>query len=492
MSTDYLKTDFRLPENSAHGRLQGSLQPPAYRTISYRTVTPLAMICDALLIFSTSVLSGAIYNFAINGVIGDVTTHVGFAAVVAALFIAWGKIREVYTLTALLNFKSQIRMIAITWPLVFLFLTAIGFVMKVGGHFSRGTVLCFATSGLVALIAARAGWRIFLADGLAVRRFSNRRVGLIAEQEFVEEPGLLGMLARHGLQPVQQFILSADRNNTKQHEKVIAQAVSSLRGSDVEEVVVAADLDHWPDLSGLLSELRVLPLPVHLVPAGQMAELFRLPSHAIGENVTIELQRGPRTLFERAVKRISDLVIASIALVALMPLFLMTAVAIKLDSPGPIIFRQWRRGFNGRPFQILKFRTMSVLEDGENIVQAEPNDVRITPIGSWLRRTSIDELPQLINVLQGNMSAVGPRPHAMAHDNQFDKIVGNYAYRHHVKPGLTGWAQVHGYRGQTPTVWDVEQRIKLDLWYIDNWNLALDLKILFMTATELLFGKNAY
>ena len=300
------------------------------------------------------------------------------------------------------------------------------------------------------------------------------------------------MLARHGLQPVQQFFLSADHNDTKLQQKIIAQAISSLRGSDVEEVVVAADLEHWPDLSVLLSELRVLPLPVNLVPAGPMSELFKLPSHTIGETVTIELQRGPRTLFERAAKRVSDLVIASIALVALMPLFLMTAVAIKLDSPGPIIFRQRRRGFNGRPFQIFKFRTMSVLEDGENIVQAEPNDVRITSVGSWLRRTSIDELPQLINVLQGSMSAVGPRPHAMAHDNKFDKIVGNYAYRHHVKPGLTGWAQVHGYRGQTPTVWDVEQRIKLDLWYIDNWNLAVDLKILFMTASELLLGKNAY
>ena len=492
MSTDYLKTDFRASKQLAHAQLQVAPQLPTYRTISYRSVTPVAMMCDALLIFATSVLSGAIYNYAINDVIGDITIHVGFAAVVAALFIAVGKIYEIYTLSALLSFKSQIRTVAITWALVFLFLTAIGFVMKVGASFSRGTVLCFATSGLVALIVARVGWRIYLADGLAVRRFSNRKVGLIAEQAFVDEPGLFGMLARHGLQPVQQFILPTDRNNTKHQQEVIEQAVASLHGSHVEEVVVAADLEHWPELSGLLSELRVLPLPVNLVPVGPMSELFKFPSHTIGENVTIELQRGPRTLAERAVKRVSDLVIASIALVALMPLFMMTAIAIKLDSPGPIIFRQRRRGFNGRPFQILKFRTMSVLEDGDNIVQAELNDVRITPIGRWLRRTSIDELPQLINVLQGSMSAVGPRPHAMAHDNKFNEIVANYAYRHHVKPGLTGWAQVHGYRGQTPTVWDVEQRIKLDLWYIDNWNLAVDLKILFMTAAELLFGKNAY
>jgi len=492
MSTDYLKTDFRVPENSAHGQLQGSLQLPAYRTISYRTVVPLAITCDALLIFSTGMLSSVLYNLVVNDYIGHVGKSFGFAAVIAVLFIALVKSQNSYKLSELLNFKSQIRTVTITWSLVFLFLTASAFVMKMGESFSRGTVLCFAASGLVALIAARVGWRIFLADGLAVSRFSNRKVGLIAERAIVDEPGLLETLARHGIQPIQKFVLPADRNNTKYQQKVVAQAIASLRGSDVEEVVVAADLEHWPELSGLLSELRVLPLPVNLVPAGQMSELFKLPAHTIGETVTIELQRGPRSLFERTVKRVSDFVIASIALVALMPLFTMTAIAIKLDSPGPVIFRQRRRGFNGRPFQILKFRTMSVMEDGENIVQAAPNDARITLIGSWLRRTSIDELPQLINVLQGNMSAVGPRPHAMAHDNEFDKIVGNYAYRHHVKPGLTGWAQVHGYRGQTPTVWDVEQRVKLDLWYIDNWTLALDLKILFMTTTELLFGENAY
>jgi len=492
MSTDYLKAEFRSPENFAYAPPQGTLQRPAHRTISYRTVVPLAIACDTLLIFSTGMLSGVLYNFVVNDYLDYGTKYFGFAAVVAALFIALLKSHGGYKLTALLNSKSQIRTVTITWSLVFLFLTAIAFIMKMGESFSRGTVVCFATSGLVALIAARGGWRIFLADGLAVSRFSNRKVGLITDQIIADDPGLLETLVRHGLQPVQHFVLPANHNHTKRQRAVIAQAISSVRGSDVEEIVVAADLQHWPELSDLLSDLRVLPLPVNLVPAGQLSELFKLPSHTIGETVTIELQRGPRTLLERAIKRISDLIIASIALIALIPLFTMTAIAIKLDSPGPIIFRQRRRGFNGRPFQILKFRTMSVLEDDENIVQATPNDIRITPIGNWLRRTSIDELPQLINVLQGSMSVVGPRPHAMAHDSKFDKVVGNYAYRHHVKPGLTGWAQVHGNRGQTPTLWDIEQRIKLDLWYIDNWNLSVDLKILFMTATELITGKNAY
>jgi putative colanic acid biosynthesis UDP-glucose lipid carrier transferase len=135
---------------------------------------------------------------------------------------------------------------------------------------------------------------------------------------------------------------------------------------------------------------------------------------------------------------------------------------------------------------------MRVLEDGDTIIQAKFNDNRVTRVGNWLRRTSIDELPQLFNVLQGNMSIVGPRPHAVAHDGQFDKLVGNYAYRHHVNPGLTGWAQVNGYRGELRTVGDIEQRVKFDLWYIDNWNLALDLKIIMMTLVEIVRGENAY
>jgi exopolysaccharide biosynthesis polyprenyl glycosylphosphotransferase len=204
------------------------------------------------------------------------------------------------------------------------------------------------------------------------------------------------------------------------------------------------------------------------------------------------MQHGPRTWSQRFIKRVFDIVLGSIALLAFMPLFLITAIGIKIDSPGPILFRQRRRGFNGRPFQIFKFRTMYVQEDGDNIVAAQRNDARVTRIGNWLRRTSIDELPQLLNVLRGTMSIVGPRPHALAHDNEFENLLDKYAYRHHVKPGLTGWAQVNGYRGEMRTIADIEERVKYDLWYIDNWSLATDIRILFMTVTEVVDGKNAY
>jgi undecaprenyl-phosphate galactose phosphotransferase/putative colanic acid biosynthesis UDP-glucose lipid carrier transferase len=157
-----------------------------------------------------------------------------------------------------------------------------------------------------------------------------------------------------------------------------------------------------------------------------------------------------------------------------------------------VIFRQSRKGFNGRQFVMLKFRTMTVQEDGEAVVQATRQDARITSIGKLLRAASIDELPQLFNVLRGEMSLIGPRPHAVAHDNYFEKVLEDYAFRHHVKPGMTGWAQAHGLRGATPTVEMISQRVEMDLWYINNWSLWLDLQILIKTFVEVLRKRNAY
>jgi undecaprenyl-phosphate galactose phosphotransferase/putative colanic acid biosynthesis UDP-glucose lipid carrier transferase len=183
-----------------------------------------------------------------------------------------------------------------------------------------------------------------------------------------------------------------------------------------------------------------------------------------------------------------DLFGASLALVTFAPIMLAAAIAVKASSKGPVLFRQTRNGFNGQAFRIFKFRTMRAREDGVKIVQARKNDPRVTAVGRWLRGTSIDELPQLINVLKGEMSLVGPRPHAAAHNSQYEQIIGNYAFRHHVKPGITGWAQVKGYRGETRALELMEKRIEHDLWYINNWSFWLDVSILLRTAL-VIFGR---
>jgi putative colanic acid biosynthesis UDP-glucose lipid carrier transferase len=183
---------------------------------------------------------------------------------------------------------------------------------------------------------------------------------------------------------------------------------------------------------------------------------------------------------------------AALGLLLLSPLLALVALLIKFDSPGPVLFRQTRLGFNGRPFKIFKFRTMNVLEDGAGLRQATPVDERTTSFGRWLRRMSIDELPQLFNVLKGDMSIVGPRPHAVAHDEQFERLISHYAYRRRMKPGITGFAQVNGYRGGTPKPNLMESRVKLDILYIENWSIWLDISIVARTLVEVVRGNNAY
>jgi Undecaprenyl-phosphate glucose phosphotransferase len=265
-----------------------------------------------------------------------------------------------------------------------------------------------------------------------------------------------------------------------------------VHGSDIDEIYIAADWRHWSGIKTLLVVLRGVPLPVHLWPDKTVSKILNYSAIGAGGKPIIELQRGPLSIGERHLKRSLDLILSTLALFLLSHLLLLVAIGIRLESPGPIFFQQKRRGFNGRTFSIVKFRTMHVLEDGQVVAQATENDVRVTRIGRFLRRSSIDELPQLFNVLRGEMSLVGPRPHAVAHDDYYAQLIRRYAYRQHTKPGITGWAQVNGLRGETSTIDRMEQRVEHDLWYIANWSIWLDLWILVRTGLELLRSRNAY
>jgi exopolysaccharide biosynthesis polyprenyl glycosylphosphotransferase len=206
----------------------------------------------------------------------------------------------------------------------------------------------------------------------------------------------------------------------------------------------------------------------------------------------VEAPARPRAA-ELWAKSVLDVVLAALGLVVLSSLLFLLALAIRLDSTGPALFRQTRTGLNGKPFRIYKFRTMTVQEDGAVVQQARRGDTRLTRIGRILRQTSLDELPQLLNVIWGEMSLVGPRPHALAHDEHYGREIPDYVGRFAVKPGLTGWAQVNGLRGETPTVADMRRRVELDLWYIQNRTLALDLTILARTVVdEITRRTNAY
>jgi putative colanic acid biosynthesis UDP-glucose lipid carrier transferase len=198
--------------------------------------------------------------------------------------------------------------------------------------------------------------------------------------------------------------------------------------------------------------------------------------------------RGPNC----TIKRIFDFVVAMTALVALLPLLVVVAIAVTVDTPGPVFFLQWRGGRNGRRFRIVKFRTMTCMEDGVEVCQARPGDARVTRVGRALRRYSIDELPQLFNVLRGEMSLVGPRPHALVHDSIYSRSIAGYADRQLVKPGMTGWAQVNGCRGETRDLTAMERRVERDLEYIQNWSLRFDLQVIARTVRELFRPNKVY
>jgi putative colanic acid biosynthesis UDP-glucose lipid carrier transferase len=461
--------------------------------IHYDSVEPLAIVADLATIVLASVFSGLLYHlFQESGTPLDVGKSLGSAILVSALFISLMKIRGMYRPAELLVLRNQIRAICLTWVSVFLLLAGTVFALKIGAEISRGTSMLFAMFGLIALIVHRRVLRNLLAIGLAGRRFSGRNIVLITDHSKEGETSLTQTLTGLGFCVKRNFLIPPPSAESWHRDKVVAKVIEYISGSDVEEVVVGADPNRWPEVRSLVGELRVLPFPVSFIPLGTASEIFRRPSRELGSAICVELQRGPLTSFEHAAKRSIDVLFAGVALTALLPMLAIVAVAIKLDSPGPFLFRQKRCGFNGRCFQIYKFRTMSVLEDGPSVIQAQLADKRVTRLGGLLRRTSIDELPQLFNVLEGSMSLVGPRPHALAHDNQFDKMVRNYAFRRRVKPGLTGWAQVNGCRGPTPTAASIERRVEYDLWYIDNWSLKLDFAILLQTPIEILLGRNAY
>jgi putative colanic acid biosynthesis UDP-glucose lipid carrier transferase len=386
----------------------------------------------------------------------------------------------------------QIPSIVVIWTATLLAFAGAAFALKVGTDFSRGAVLSFGVAGLAALIIHHALWRSIIESLLQNGSLRRRRSILLCMHEAPRADPIVRRqiydLERHGFVVEKLFQL----NSGVSPVELIERAIASARGSEIQEIFVAADLQRWTETHDLVKRLRAIPLPLTLLPDENIAALFQRTSRQIGNSVGVEFQRAPLTIYQQLSKRLMDIAVSIGAIVLLWPMFVVVALAIKVDSRGPALFRQTRYGFNSKRFKIFKFRTMKVLEEGNTVIQAIRNDQRVTPLGAWLRSTSVDELPQLFNVLMGEMSIVGPRPHATVHDDHFSRLISHYAFRHHMKPGITGWAQIHGYRGETPTVQSMKERVDLDIWYVDNWSLLLDARIIFQTTAELVRGRNAY
>jgi putative colanic acid biosynthesis UDP-glucose lipid carrier transferase len=264
------------------------------------------------------------------------------------------------------------------------------------------------------------------------------------------------------------------------------------RASRVDVIYIALPMASQPRILKLLEDLRDTTASIYFVPDIFVADLIQGRVGSIGGLPVVAVCESPFTGFDGVVKRLSDFALASLILLAISPLMLAIGIGVKLSSPGPVLFKQRRYGLDGRRIVVYKFRSMTVAEDGDVVRQATKDDQRVTRFGAFLRRSSLDELPQFINVLQGRMSIVGPRPHAVAHNEMYRKLIRGYMIRHKVKPGITGLAQVNGLRGETDTVDKMKARIDCDLAYLRNWSLALDLKIVLKTVVVVVQRRNAY
>lgn len=273
----------------------------------------------------------------------------------------------------------------------------------------------------------------------------------------------------------------------------VADLPAFVKAHRVEAVFIALPMASQPRILKLLDEMRDTTSSIYFVPDMFMTDLIQARMDDVNGIPVVAVCESPFYGVSGLVKRLEDVVLAALILALIAPLLAAIAVGVKLDSPGPVIFRQRRYGLDGREIIVYKFRTMRVLEDGPNVPQAVRGDPRVTRFGAFLRRTSLDELPQFVNVLQGRMSIVGPRPHAIAHNETYRKLIKGYMVRHKVKPGITGLAQVSGARGETDTIEKMQRRIEYDIEYLRNWSLRLDLAIILRTIPVALKGdRNAY
>ncbi|MGH8619697.1 MAG: undecaprenyl-phosphate glucose phosphotransferase [Burkholderiales bacterium] len=353
------------------------------------------------------------------------------------------------------------------------------------------------------------GWLIVAPASQLAAHFALRRIAHTAIQG-AQKHVIIAGVNEHGLalaREIQNNPYVATRLvgffDDRRDDRVAPPAETPLLGSfkdlslyakkhGIDAIYLALPMASQARILKLLDSLGDTTASIYFVPDIFVTDLMQGRMDSVGEIPVVAVCETPFTGMNNLVKRISDIVLSTLIIAAISPLLIAIAAAIKLTSPGPVIFRQRRYGLNGQEIIVSKFRSMTVCEDGGAIQQARKNDTRITPLGAFLRRTSLDELPQFFNVLQGRMSIVGPRPHAVAHNELYRGIIKGYMVRHKVKPGITGWAQINGFRGETDTVDKMKKRIDHDLAYLRNWSMLLDFYIILKTVLLVVKDRHAY
>lgn len=456
---------------------------------------PLALLCDGAAIVAASLVSGFGFSLLSPGYRENAYSLMGAGVLAALSFSGLQRSKAMRAPLSASTASERAQDGFLSWAAAFAPFLFIIFTMKLSPGLTSGGLLTFFLIGAVAVVASRIGAPILLARFFEKSALDGQHVIVIGPRGSSALTHLTGELRRtSGQEPLPIVFDEAcsDEAWPREESKALGYARRLAHDAKPGKILVISRGVPAARLESLLSGLAALPRAVCVVPDETTANLLRYRQTAIGANVAVEVQSTHLNLLERSLKRVFDIIVASCLLVVSAPILLTIAAIIKLDSSGPVLFRQIRTGYRGQTFKIFKFRTMRVMENGPNLVQARKDDARVTRIGRLLRRSSLDEMPQLINVLVGDMSLVGPRPHAIAHDTSYALEIPDYTLRQHVLPGITGWAQVNGFRGETSAMDAMRGRIEHDIWYAKHCSLGLDIRIMARTLFEIMRARNAY
>ena len=393
---------------------------------------------------------------------------------------------------------QEVKAIYNTWLITLGGLLIISFLFNLTEEFGGAVMVAWAIAVPAAVSLYRISVRMILREFRRVG-INTRRVAIVG----AKEPGV--SLAKHilgsdwmgmkiaGFYDDRVSVGDKPLNDTSlQVIGDIQQLLNDARRSEFDDIYIALPMREETTIKKLVEELSNSSCAVHIVPDVFTFKMLNASSREIGGLPVVSVYNSPLDSFDAFVKRAEDVVLSSLILCVIAIPMLFIAAAVKFTSKGPVIFKQRRYGINGEEIEVWKFRSMTTCDNGDVVIQATKNDSRVTKVGAFLRKTSMDELPQFINVLQGTMSIVGPRPHAVAHNELYRDKISGYMQRHLVKPGITGLAQINGWRGETDTLEKMEKRIDCDLNYIRNWSLSWDLKIIALTVYRSFFDKSAY
>ena len=475
-----------LPPVAAGAKSSWATAMPRHTTAMVRGLFSFAAaLTDLGAIVAASVATGLVYHMALYDRFAPIDSFLQVGFIIGLLVLAPKISRSDYELSKYLSLQGHVGRLLMQWNIAFLSALALGFMTKTSAIFSRATVFAFYVTGFAALIVVRVLMVRVVRAGSLSGAVSARRICLVGLEEEVQAFSARYRPWEMGVQVVAAVALRPGRETLKSD---LALAAASARMLRPDDVFILAPWSQQEVIDAAVEAFLRVPAAIHLGPERVLDRFGDAHISHMGPVSSLNLVRKPLTMIEILQKRVIDFTLAGLGMMVLAPVFTLVALAIKLESKGPVFFSQRRYGFNQEPFSIFKFRSMTVMENGSSFRQATAGDARVTRVGRWLRRFNLDELPQLINVLKGDMSLVGPRPHALAHDQQFDDKIALYARRHNVIPGITGWAQVNGFRGETSTVDKMHNRVTCDLYYIDNWSLWLDMRILILTV----FSGKAY